>query len=110
MLQTVSLGLIGVYQRHLSPRKGYCCAYRASTGGRSCSSYGHAAIARAGLLRGLLLLRRRFRLCAAAALAHSTNQPEEKKGGAFGECTPAVNAAKELCCGSCIGGLSQGGS
>jgi len=37
------------------------------------------------------------------------DQPEEKKGAAFGECTPVVNAAKELCCGSCIGGLSQGG-
>ena len=107
MLQAVSLGLIGAYQRHLSPRKGYCSP--TEPGGRSCSSYGHAAIARAGLLRGLLLLRRRFRLCAAAALDHSMDQPEEKKGAAFGECTPAVNAAKELCCGSCIGGLSQGG-
>ena len=60
------------------------------------------------MLRGLLLLRRRFRLCAAAATDHSADQPEEARVGVFGECTPAVNAAKDLCCGSCIGGLTQG--
>jgi len=32
MLRSGSVALISAYQRYLSPRKGYCCAYRAHTG------------------------------------------------------------------------------
>lgn len=45
MLQSASLGLIKLYQRHVSPRKGHICALRARLGGRSCSSYASRAIA-----------------------------------------------------------------
>lgn len=38
----------------------------ATGAGRSCSAYGYHAIARAGLLNGLVLLRRRFDACARA--------------------------------------------
>jgi putative component of membrane protein insertase Oxa1/YidC/SpoIIIJ protein YidD len=58
-----SLAAIRVYQRHLSPHKGFSCALRASTGGRSCSAYGYRVIARCGLRKGLRLLRRRLDAC-----------------------------------------------
>jgi putative component of membrane protein insertase Oxa1/YidC/SpoIIIJ protein YidD len=58
-----ALRAIRAYQRHLSPRKGFSCALRASNGGRSCSSYGHRVIARCGLRKGLRLLRRRLDAC-----------------------------------------------
>ena len=58
-----ALGAIRVYQRHLSPRKGFSCALRGATGGRSCSAYGYGAIARCGLRKGLRLLRRRLDAC-----------------------------------------------
>ncbi len=37
MMQRLVLWAIEVYQRHLSPRKGFSCAYRCHTGHASCS-------------------------------------------------------------------------
>jgi uncharacterized protein len=59
----LALAAIRFYQRFISPYKGFSCALRAATGGDSCSAYGHAVIARFGLVRGLGLLQRRFELC-----------------------------------------------
>lgn len=59
----LALAAIRFYQRFISPYKGFSCALRAATGGASCSAYGHAVIARFGLVRGLGLLQRRFELC-----------------------------------------------
>jgi putative component of membrane protein insertase Oxa1/YidC/SpoIIIJ protein YidD len=50
-----ALAAIRAYQRHLSPRKGFSCALRGATGGRSCSAYGYRAIALCGLGKGLRL-------------------------------------------------------
>ncbi len=58
-----ALRAIRAYQRHLSPHKGFSCALREASGGRSCSSYGYRAIARCGLRKGLRLLRRRLHAC-----------------------------------------------
>ena len=55
-----ALRAIRAYQRHLSPRKGFCCAHRGATGGDSCSAHGYRVIARCGLRKGLRLLRRRL--------------------------------------------------
>ena len=65
-MKRLALLLISFYQRHLSPRKGYCCAYRTLHGGSSCSHFGFRAIGRCGIFMGVLLLRRRFTKCSAA--------------------------------------------
>nr|WP_229416575.1 membrane protein insertion efficiency factor YidD [Massilia sp. PDC64] len=59
----LALAAIRCYQRFVSPYKGFSCALRVATGGASCSAYGHAVIARFGLVRGLGLLQRRLELC-----------------------------------------------
>jgi putative component of membrane protein insertase Oxa1/YidC/SpoIIIJ protein YidD len=59
----LALAAIRFYRRFVSPYKGFSCALRVATGGASCSAYGHAVIARLGLVRGLGLLQRRFELC-----------------------------------------------
>jgi putative component of membrane protein insertase Oxa1/YidC/SpoIIIJ protein YidD len=59
----MALAAIRGYQRHLSPHKGFSCAYRCATGRDGCSGYGVRVIGRFGLLAGLVLLRRRLRLC-----------------------------------------------
>jgi uncharacterized protein len=59
----LALAAIRLYQRFISPYKGFSCALRVATGGASCSAYGHAVIARFGLRRGLGLLDRRLALC-----------------------------------------------
>ncbi len=108
MLKAGSLALIGAYQRYVSAHKGYCCAYRASTGGRSCSRYAQRAISRAGLWPGLILLRRRLRACAGAAMALDEALEKSMEEAVFGECAPAVREGRKLCCGSLIGGISNG--
>jgi putative component of membrane protein insertase Oxa1/YidC/SpoIIIJ protein YidD len=62
-LAWLALQSIALYQRHLSPRKGYCCALHAAGGVRSCSAYGYRAIARGGVMKGLALLRSRLDAC-----------------------------------------------
>ena len=65
-MKAFALAAIRFYQRHLSPRKGYCCAYRHHTGRASCSQLGYRAIRRLGLWRGLAALRIRLGRCGIA--------------------------------------------
>jgi uncharacterized protein len=67
MLTRLSLAAIGGYQRHLSPRKGYACAYRIAHGGTGCSGFAKQAIHDAGLVAALPLIRARFAACRDAA-------------------------------------------
>ena len=64
------LAAITVYQRYVSPLKGYSCAFRVRTGRDSCSAYGKRAIARHGLAAGLQLLKRRMEHCGALHRHH----------------------------------------
>ena len=64
IMKKMALSAISAYQRHLSPLKGYSCAYRLHAGGASCSAYGRRVIERHGVALGLALLRRRLFACA----------------------------------------------
>jgi putative component of membrane protein insertase Oxa1/YidC/SpoIIIJ protein YidD len=99
---------IGAYQRYLSPYKGFCCAYRAHTGKRSCSSYGRAIVQKLGLFAFLTALPRQFERCklayqkllASRALMSanaSTSNPKKKKNS---DCSPCdvADAASNLPC------------
>lgn len=70
LLRTAALAAIRLYQTHLSPHKGFCCAYRAHTGRASCSTLGYRAIRRHGVLGGLAILRARTALCGVAHRRH----------------------------------------
>jgi putative component of membrane protein insertase Oxa1/YidC/SpoIIIJ protein YidD len=67
LLRDLALRTIRLYQRYLSPRKGFACAYRACTGGASCSELGYRAIRRYGLRGGLRVLDARLERCRLAA-------------------------------------------
>ncbi|TVR46941.1 MAG: membrane protein insertion efficiency factor YidD [Planctomycetota bacterium] len=62
--------LITLYQRHLSPYKGYRCGYAALTGSCSCSQFAQAALRRYGWAWGLRLIRDRLRRCSELVLEH----------------------------------------
>lgn len=110
MIRSASLGLIALYQRHLSPRKGYVCALRASGGGLSCSSYAARAIARGGVLVGVGLAIRRLKACALAGEGSAEPRADDQlEVKFFGGCAPAVTEGRKLCCGSLIGGMLSGG-
>lgn len=72
MLKKLALIAIRFYQKRLSPLKGFSCAYRVHTGSASCSAFGHQAIEKHGVLKGLFLLRKRFDKC---AHIHHANPP-----------------------------------
>ena len=55
------------YQRHLSPRKGFTCAYLVEHGGRSCSAVIRSTIAQRGVTAGLLPALGQFLECARSA-------------------------------------------
>lgn len=65
-MRPLALALIRIYQRFLSPWKGFHCAYRVHTGRAGCSALGFRAIRRFGVLGGLRLLRQRTALCGVA--------------------------------------------
>src|SRR3954452_11406096 len=110
---------IEAYQRHVSPRKGFRCAFRVLHGGDSCSGFAKRAIARLGPVPGLRLLRRRFQRCrlAARVLDYESRRrppggdvpPDRPRwyggGGGGGPCSEealaycAIEAAGWACCG-----------
>lgn len=55
--------MINLYQKYISPYKGFSCAYRVGTGGLSCSAYGKLVISKYGVKKGYALLKRRFKDC-----------------------------------------------
>ena len=65
-MRFVAIQIISIYQRFISPYKGYCCAYRYMTGRHSCSRFAARAISRVGTLKGAALTMRRLKKCSAA--------------------------------------------
>ena len=59
--------LLGQYQVHLSPRKGYACAHRIAHGGTSCSGAVRELVRGRGVVRALMPTVTRFVACWHAA-------------------------------------------
>ena len=90
-MRSAALFAIELYQRYLSPYKGYCCAYRVVTGGASCSALGYRAIRRFGVWDGLTLLRERFALCALACRRWRARMKAPRQRGFIdGACDPTM--------------------
>ena len=79
LLDRLALAAITAYQRHLSPRKGFCCAHRVQHGGPSCSEYARQTLIVYGLRQTMPLLRQRLRACREAARAFSADRDDEDK-------------------------------
>ena len=69
MTAAVAVGAIDLYQRFVSPYKGFRCAHRAVHGRRSCSAFAKRLVEKVGLLRFGPLLMRRLRKCGETARA-----------------------------------------
>ncbi|WP_198672249.1 membrane protein insertion efficiency factor YidD [Pseudogemmobacter bohemicus] len=81
MLSRLVLWLIGLYQRHLSPRKGYACAYRVLHGGTGCSGYAKEVIGTHGAIAAIPLIRTRFAGCRDAAVSLRISRKPRKVTG-----------------------------
>ena len=55
--------LIQIYQQHISPHKGYCCAHSALYGHSSCSSWAIRILKKQKLSFFFPLMKRRFQAC-----------------------------------------------
>jgi putative component of membrane protein insertase Oxa1/YidC/SpoIIIJ protein YidD len=71
--------LIRCYQRHLSPYKGFCCAYRVLRGRHSCSQFASRAIRRRGLVSGIRMTQRRFDRCRWASYVLDYDRARRKR-------------------------------
>jgi putative component of membrane protein insertase Oxa1/YidC/SpoIIIJ protein YidD len=94
-------GAISLYQRYVSPYKGFRCAHRALHGRASCSEFAKRVTIRRGVLALPALLRRRFDACADAArrlarrrrkphLAFARRKSSSQSSWEWGECGSAI--------------------
>ena len=96
------VSLIALYQRHLSPRKGWCCAYRRLTGEESCSQYAKRVIEDAGLFAALSRIRVRLRGCGRAYQMLSEQSEAKKNRLRSSDIEGAKkDVAAETCCAGC---------
>jgi uncharacterized protein len=77
MLETVCVSNIELYQKHLSPLKGFGCARRIHTGRCSCSEFARRFVLKFGAVRARLILPARFRACAASHRALAMGERPE---------------------------------
>lgn len=101
MLRLAAVSAIGLYQRYVSPYKGYCCAYRAHTGRSSCSDFGSRVIGKMGVVAGIRLLFDRFAACAVAA--EEIRKNEEKREGINAACPLSGKEKTRMCADGCVG-------
>ena len=66
MLSKTALGARWVYQRYISPYKGFRCAYAVHHGGPGCSGFAKRAIHEHGFWRAIPFIRQRLRDCKTA--------------------------------------------
>lgn len=64
--RSLSSKLIEGYQKYISPRKGFSCAYRILHVRESCSQYAKRQIIEQGLINAMPLIRQRFQACNSA--------------------------------------------
>ncbi len=94
------IGLIRLYQVHMSPYKGFACAYRRLHGGRSCSAHAKHILERFGPRPLIPLMLRRRDDCrnAAAVLSvmdrEALDEQKERRRRRF----------EDFCCGDVVPG------
>jgi putative component of membrane protein insertase Oxa1/YidC/SpoIIIJ protein YidD len=79
MLHRVGAALIRAYQRYLSPRKGYRCAYGVLHGTGTCSSIGLDIMEQHGFWAFSRKMPLQFEACRAAAASLEEETEEQKK-------------------------------
>ena len=78
LIRKILVFSINLYQKYLSPYKGYCCAHRVLHGGDSCSQYVKNVFIKQDLNEAIQLSRKRFIECGEAAeILASQKQPNQ---------------------------------
>lgn len=79
-MNKLSLYIIKFYQRYISPKKGYCCAYGSLYNDGSCSEIVSSIIKEKGLISGWSHIKNQFILCSEAyEIIKKENKDKVKK-------------------------------
>ncbi len=99
--------LIKLYQNHLSPRKGYRCAYSLEHGGTGCSGAVLDILEKKGAIGGWTDIKQRFASCEDAAEERKKRKKRRENGkpDTTKDCGCSIaDAAGDAACGSRKGG------
>jgi putative component of membrane protein insertase Oxa1/YidC/SpoIIIJ protein YidD len=101
ILTNAAVNTINWYQSDISPKKGFCCAYRIKHGGLSCSAVIKKAFVTRGFTYGVYSVFTQARKChtAAMSLSEQKNKPSSEDNENAKSC--AKSAALEgagWCC------------
>jgi putative component of membrane protein insertase Oxa1/YidC/SpoIIIJ protein YidD len=102
---------ITLYQKYISPVKGYSCAYRVFHNDLSCSDYCKNEIKSLGILKGIKSTLKRFNECKLAALAirEKRKNMRERAKGSFSSIKSGckrMNACEQLIFAELLGEIA----
>jgi putative component of membrane protein insertase Oxa1/YidC/SpoIIIJ protein YidD len=97
-MQRLVLGLIGLYQRYLSPYKGFRCAHAYLHQGESCSEAVKRLIQQEGLLKSRAHIRCRFQACRQAFIELQQNPQRRQPDKSKNHCDKACDCLPDLAC------------
>lgn len=107
---------IGLYQRHLSPLKGFTCAHRALHRGCSCSQFAKKVLLTRGVRQAVMFTLARFQKCKQAYLTLSSRRQKKHSHWDWAEVPLEVLTNAPECagamgdCGACdVGALDCAG-
>lgn len=95
VVSSFAISSIRGYQRYLSPRKGFCCAYGQLHNTASCSAYFKQAIEQFGLPTAVTLFKKRLRHCQKASriVNASRSSSSQRKRKTPNECQQYCDCA-----------------
>jgi len=98
-LNKIALFIIKLYQKYLSPRKGYCCAYGSLYNNGSCSQRVSNIISENGLISGWSQIKNQFVMCSEAyeVIQEKNRKKAKKKKDEIDWCSP-VDACEVIRC------------
>jgi putative component of membrane protein insertase Oxa1/YidC/SpoIIIJ protein YidD len=108
MIDCLLIKSINLYQKWISPHKGYRCAYSAYYGGESCSSYGKRIIVEYGWLYFFKHFYGRLAECKYSSVMlnenskNTDNEKENKQSDEYSNCNPVEEPV--ACCINIIPG------
>lgn len=107
MLTKPAILAINFYQKHISPHKGYCCAYKVYHNDASCSAYVKETIKNDGVFNSLSKIKERFQECKKAS-EYIQNEykdiKKEEKEIKPGKCEECGRCGTDACSvASCFG-------
>ncbi len=102
-MKSFALLIIEIYQRWISPNKGFTCAHRACFGGSTCSVFGKRAVYKHGIVAGSKLIFRRFKSCSLALQRLQEEKPKDenpkkKRDEDIGKCLVLEGLGEVACC------------